>query len=92
MFSDSWSNDSGTDSLLVTIDGRTEEQLWYYFPPDGTSTDYYSARWGHNLLSNILDAKKLEITIPTTVDDYVISFDVEGLDRHISNASDCGSS
>ena len=91
MFSASWSNDSDTESLLVTIDGRTEEQSWYYFPPEGTLSDFYSARWGHNLLSNILGTKKLEITIPTSGDDYVISFDVEGLDRYISSASDCGS-
>ena len=91
VFSNSWSLDSRTESLLVTIDDRTEEQSWYYFPPAGNSTDYYSARWGHNLLRNILDAEKLELSIPTGGSPYIISFDVEGLDRHITSASECGS-
>ena len=91
MFSNSWGLDSYTESLLVTIDDRTEEQSWYYFPPEGSRTDLYSARWAHNLLRNLLDAEKLEINIPTSGNDYIISFDVDGLDRHISSASDCGS-
>ena len=91
IFSDSWSADFSEERLLVVFDGRREEQTWSHFPPEGNSTDYFSAYWGHNLLRNLLDAKELEITIPTARRDTIISFDVEGLDSHIASASECGS-
>ena len=75
---------------MVKIDGRGEEQTWLYFPANESSPDFYAAKWDHNLLTNILEAKELVFTIPTAGSPYIAYFDVEGLDRYIQNASECG--
>ena len=90
IFADAMSGRFSEKSLLVKIDGRGEEQTWSYFPADERTPDFFAAKWDHNLLANILEAEELVFTIPTAGSPYTAHFDVEGLDRYIKNASDCG--
>ena len=77
------------DTLLVSVDGSTGEHTWFYFPPDDIFfKDFYSAGWGENLVSRLLEAETVVITVPTGDNDYVITFDVAGLDQHIDVPQD----
>ena len=75
-------------SILVDYDGDVGEESWVYSPPSEWLTDYYLAVWSENVISNILEAEKVVYTISTDVSPYVVTFDVEGLDRHIEVPED----
>ena len=75
-------------AFLVSFDGQASEQTWTYFPPDAETIGFFSAVWADNVIQRLLMSRQVTVTIPTSEDSYIISFQVEGLDRHMSSPGD----
>ena len=80
--------ESEDTAILVEFDGNAQEQTWYYHESDSDTNDYFSSNWAENFVRKLLETKRVVLTIPTAGDDYIVTFDVGGLNQHIRRPSD----
>ena len=74
-------------SLRTLVGHAVQADAWNYWPPEGRRADYFSHRFGESLISAMLDADEMTVTmsfeIPSTV-----TFPIAGLSEHIDEPSD----
>ena len=75
--------------LLVELDGVTQEQTWYLWPPDQEfPLDSLESKWSRNLVAKLLESETMVVNVPTDSGDYVEIFDIAGLGTHFESVDD----
>lgn len=74
-------------ALDTTVADSTQADAWYYWPADGFSSDYFGYRFDDALISAMLNADEMTVTIPFATPSTV-TFSITGLSEHIDGPSD----
>ena len=76
-------------SIKTVVGDVSQSDAWYYFPPEaeGGRADYFTYRFDESLISAMLDADEMTVTIPFQIPSTV-TFPIGGLSEHIAEPSD----
>ena len=76
--------------METTVGTATQPDTWFYSPSEDLRTDYltYAFVDSEDLVSAMLDADEMTITIPYEGTPSTVTFPIAGLSHHISEPAD----
>ena len=74
-------------SIETVVGNVSQPDAWYYHPPEDPRADYFSNRFDESLISAMLDADEMTVTVPFEIPSTV-TFPIGGLSEHIDEPSD----